>query len=35
MVAPEGKVSGRNTFDPTQRLELKMHQFELEFGFSW
>ena len=35
MVAPEGKVSGHNTFDPTQRLELKMHQFELEFGFSW
>lgn len=35
MYAPEGKVSGMNTFDPTQRIELKMHQFELEFGFSW
>ncbi|MEI7950435.1 MAG: outer membrane protein transport protein [Gammaproteobacteria bacterium] len=35
MVAPEGKVSGANTFDPTQRIELKMHQFELEFALSW
>ncbi len=35
MFAPEGQVSGRNTFDPTQTIELKMHQVELEFGFSW
>lgn len=35
MVAPEGEVTGNNTFDPTQRIELKMHQFELEFGLSW
>lgn len=35
LYAPEGSVSGRNSFDPTQRLELKMHQFEIEFGLSW
>jgi long-chain fatty acid transport protein len=35
MVAPEGEISGNNTFDPTQRIELKMNQYELEFGFSW
>ena len=35
MFAPTNKVSGTNTFDPTQRIELQMHQFEIEFGFSW
>ena len=35
MYAPEEKVSGTNPFDPTQTIELKMHQFELEFGYSW
>jgi len=35
MYAPEGEITGSNAFDPTQRIELKMHQFELEIGFSW
>jgi len=35
MYAPENAVRGPNTFDPTQQIELKMHQFELEIGFSW
>jgi long-chain fatty acid transport protein len=35
MYAPEENVSGRNAFDPTQRIELKMHQFEIEVGFAW
>lgn len=35
MYAPEEKVVGTNPFDPTQRIELKMHQFEIEFGYSW
>jgi len=35
MYAPEAQEKGRNTFDPTQTIELRMHQFELEFGLSW
>lgn len=35
MYAPEEQVKGRNSFDPTQTIELRMHQFELEFGLSW
>lgn len=35
MYAPGHKVRGVNTFDPTQGLELKMHQFELEFAYTW
>ncbi len=35
MYAPSGEVSGNSAFDPTQRIELEMKQFELEFGFSW
>jgi long-chain fatty acid transport protein len=35
MVAPNEKVSGINSFDPTQTLRLEMRQFELEFGYSW
>ncbi len=35
MYAPEKKISGPNPFDPTQQIELKMHQFEIEFGYSW
>lgn len=35
MYAPEKKISGPNPFDPTQKIELKMHQFEIEFGYSW
>jgi long-chain fatty acid transport protein len=35
MYAFEGKVSGPNTFDPTQTIEIKMHQFEAELSYSW
>lgn len=35
MYAPESRESGPNTFDPTQTIELRMHQYEIEFGFSW
>ena len=35
MFAPEKKVKGTNPFDPTQQLEIKMHQFEIEFGFTF
>jgi long-chain fatty acid transport protein len=35
MYAPEKSVQGLNSFDPTQTIELKMHQFEIEFGYSW
>lgn len=35
MYAPEKKISGPNPFDPTQQIEIKMHQFEIEFGYSW
>jgi len=35
MYAPEETVNGTNPFDPTQQIELKMHQFEIEFGYSW
>jgi len=32
MYAPEKEVDGFNLFDPTQRLSLKMYQFELELS---
>ena len=35
MYAPEKTVRGVNAFDPTQSIELSMHQFELEFTLSW
>ena len=35
MYAPSKSVSGANTFDPTQQLEIEMHQFELEIGYSF
>ena len=35
MFAPSKSVSGTNTFDPTQTLEIKMKQFELDFTFSF
>lgn len=35
MYAPEEEVRGRNAFDPTQSIELRMHQYEIEFGLSW
>ena len=33
MYAPSESVSGTNTFDPTQTLEIEMSQFEIEFGY--
>ena len=33
MYAPEKEVNGINLFDPTQRLTLKMYQFELELSY--
>jgi len=33
MYAPSNDVKGANTFDPTQTLEIEMHQFEIEFGY--
>jgi long-chain fatty acid transport protein len=35
LFAPEHTVKGVNTFDPTQTIELKMHQFEVEFAYTW
>jgi long-chain fatty acid transport protein len=35
MYAPEQTVKGPNNFDPTQTVELSMHQFELEVSYSW
>ncbi len=35
MFAPEKKVTGPNMFDPTQTIELKMNQLELEFAYTW
>ena len=33
--APNKTVVGPNTFDPTQTIALRMHQFDLEFGYAW
>ena len=33
MYAPSKSVTGANTFDPTQTIELEMSQFELEIGY--
>ncbi len=33
--APNQTVRGPNTFDPTQTITLRMHQFEVDFGYSW
>ena len=35
MYAPSKSISGTNTFDPTQQLEIEMHQFEFEIGYSF
>ncbi len=35
MYALEGKVSGPNPFDPTQDIEIRMHQWELEVSYNW
>ena len=33
MYAPESTVSGANTFDPFQTIEIKMSQLDLEFAY--
>lgn len=33
MYAPSVTASGVNPFDPTQILEIEMHQYEVEFGY--
>ncbi len=35
MFAPESTQSGRNPFDPSQKIELKMYQFEVTLGYAW
>jgi hypothetical protein len=35
MYAPESTVKGLSLFDPTQTIELKMKQFEMEFSYLW
>ena len=35
MFAPNKSISGTNTFDPTQTIQLKMHQLDVEFGYAW
>jgi long-chain fatty acid transport protein len=35
MYAPEVKLTGPQNFDPTQTVTFKMHQYELEFSYSW
>ncbi len=35
MYAPEEAESAPNTFDPTQQIEIEMHQYEIEFAYQW
>ena len=35
MYAPTNKVTGPQNFDPSQNVKLKMHQWEIEAGYSW
>jgi long-chain fatty acid transport protein len=35
MYAPEESVTGFNSFDPTQTIELEMYQWELEVSYGW
>jgi long-chain fatty acid transport protein len=35
MIAPNKSVTGRQNFDPTQDVTLKMHQWELEVSYGW
>ncbi len=35
MYAPSNSVKGRNTFDPTQTLQIEMKQYEIEFGYKF
>jgi long-chain fatty acid transport protein len=32
---PNHTLVGPNTFDPTQRIALRMHQFMLDLGYAW
>jgi long-chain fatty acid transport protein len=34
MYAPNFSVDGENTFDPSQKVELEMHQYELTFAYN-
>jgi long-chain fatty acid transport protein len=33
MYSPENSISGGNFFDPSQQIELTMHQFEIEVSY--
>jgi long-chain fatty acid transport protein len=35
MFAPEVTNTGRSAFDPTQRIDVTMSQFEVEFSYAW
>ncbi len=35
MYAPSNSVKGKNTFDPTQTLQIEMKQYEIEFGYKF
>ncbi|MEZ5595199.1 MAG: outer membrane protein transport protein [Pseudomonadales bacterium] len=35
LYAPSHSIRGPNFLDPTQTIELKMHQYELEFSYAW
>lgn len=35
LYSPSNAISGPNPFDPTQRIELEMQQFELEASWAW
>lgn len=35
MFAPNKSVEGANPLDPAQTIEIEMHQYELEFSYSW
>ena len=35
MYAPTNSVTGPQNFDPTQDVKFKMHQWEIEAGYSW
>ena len=35
MYAPESTVNGDNPFNPAQKVELRMHQYEVTLGYAW
>ena len=35
MFAPESDQTGRNPFDPAQKIELRMYQYEVTLGYAW